>query len=112
MPFGTPGHDAQAQVMLQVFLNLVHFGMTPQEAVSAPRVISLDFPSSAMPHAVRVGLLFVEAELGAETLDGLSALGHDARLWPQDGPDYAENLSSGVISAAADHRRPAYAIGR
>ncbi len=122
MPFGTPGHDAQGQVMLQAFLNLVHFGMSPQDSVTVPRIISLDFPSSAVPHAVRPGRMFVEEELGAETLATLRGLGHDAQYWPQSGPDYAENLSSvclvkkdfstGVISAAADPRRPAYAMGR
>jgi gamma-glutamyltranspeptidase/glutathione hydrolase len=122
MPFGTPGHDAQVQVMLQVFLNLLHFGMTAQEAVEAPRAMSLDFPSSAVPHAVHPGLLFVEEEIGSQAIDGLCSLGHDARPWPQTGREYTQNLSaaclvysdleSGVISAAADCRRPAYAIGR
>lgn len=122
MPFGTPGHDAQSQVMLQAFLNLIHFGMSPQDSVTAPRIISLDFPSSAVPHAVRSGLMFVEEELGAETRDALRSRGHDARYWPQSGPDHAENLScmcmvrkdyvTGVLSAAADPRRPGYAMGR
>jgi gamma-glutamyltranspeptidase / glutathione hydrolase len=122
MPFGTPGHDTQGQVMLQVLLNLQHFRLTPQAAVDAPRIATLDFPSSAAPHAVRPGLLFIEEEIGAAAIDTLRALGHDARPWPQAGPDYIENLSaaclvhrdiaSGVISAAADHRRPAHAVGR
>ena len=96
--------------------------MAPQEAVEAPRVATLDFPSSAAPHAVRPGLLFVEAEIDEVVADSLRDLGHDVRQWPKSGPDYVENLSAaclvrhdtrtGVISAAADHRRPAFAIGR
>lgn len=35
--FGTPGGDLQEQSKLQTFLNIVEFGMTPQQAVEAPR---------------------------------------------------------------------------
>src|SRR5690606_26145803 len=37
MVFGTPGGDGQTQTLLQVFNNIVVFGMTPQAAVEAPR---------------------------------------------------------------------------
>ena len=37
MPFGTPGGDVQTQAMLQVLLNIMHFGMDPQTAIEAPR---------------------------------------------------------------------------
>ncbi|HEX6306598.1 MAG TPA: gamma-glutamyltransferase [Longimicrobiales bacterium] len=37
MVFGTPGGDGQTQTLLQVFNNIVLFGMSPQEAVEAPR---------------------------------------------------------------------------
>jgi gamma-glutamyltranspeptidase len=37
MVFGTPGSDGQTQTLLQVFNNIVLFGMTPQRAVEAPR---------------------------------------------------------------------------
>ena len=37
MIMSTPGGDNQDQALLQVFLNIVEFGMTPQEAVEAPR---------------------------------------------------------------------------
>ena len=50
MPFGCPGGDAQVQGMLEVFLNIVEFGMEPQEAIEAPRVISRSFPNSFWPH--------------------------------------------------------------
>jgi len=39
--FGTPGGDLQEQTKLQGFLNVVEFGMTPQQAVEAPRFQSL-----------------------------------------------------------------------
>lgn len=36
--FGTPGADVQEQSKLQVFLNVVEWGMEPQHAVEAPRM--------------------------------------------------------------------------
>lgn len=35
--FGTPGGDGQPQTLVQVLNNVLHFGMTPQQAVEAPR---------------------------------------------------------------------------
>ena len=53
MPFGTPGGDAQVQAMAQLFLNVVEFGMDPQQAIEAPRFVSMSFPNSFWPHAYR-----------------------------------------------------------
>ena len=35
--------------MLQVFLNIFHFGMDIQQAIDAPRITSHSFPSSFAP---------------------------------------------------------------
>lgn len=121
MPFGTPGHDTQAQVMLQAFLNVAVFGMDLQAAVEAPRFASLSFPSSSSPHRSDPGRLLVESPLHAEMHDRLAALGHSSESWPTTGADYFQNVSAacmvmadatnGVIKGAADPRRPAYAVG-
>jgi len=50
MPFGTPGGDVQCQAMLQVFLNINVFGMSPQAAVEAPRFAGYSYPGSFEPH--------------------------------------------------------------
>jgi gamma-glutamyltranspeptidase/glutathione hydrolase len=50
MPFGAPGGDSQVQAMLQVALNAFHFGMDIQEAIDAPRFISLSFPFAPYSH--------------------------------------------------------------
>ena len=52
MPFGTPGGDVQIQAMLQVLLNVMHFGMDLQDAIEAPRVAVLLLP--VLVRAVRV----------------------------------------------------------
>jgi gamma-glutamyltranspeptidase / glutathione hydrolase len=121
MPFGTPGQDTQTQVMLQVLLNLVVFGMELQAAVEAPRFASLSFPSSAWPHRYVSGRLLIEPELHADVGDALTKLGHGVELWPDTGNDYFMNVnaacavladsSNGVLHGAADPRRPTYAIG-
>jgi gamma-glutamyltranspeptidase/glutathione hydrolase len=121
MPFGTPGQDTQTQVMLQVMLNLMVFGMELQEAVEAPRFASLSFPSSASPHTYVPGRLLVEPGLHEYVGDALVRLGHRAECWPDSGSDYFMNANAacavladrttGVIKGAADPRRPAYAIG-
>ncbi len=52
MPFGTPGGDVQTQAMLQVILNILHFGMEVQDAIEAPRVARFLVP--IVLRAVRV----------------------------------------------------------
>ena len=49
MAFGTPGGDSQEQWTLQFFLNHIDFGMNLQEALDAPTVHSVHFPSSFYP---------------------------------------------------------------
>ena len=65
MPFGTPGGDVQTQAMLQVLLNVMHFGMDPQSAIEAPRVASYSFPSSFAPFEYFPGRLAVEGRIDA-----------------------------------------------
>jgi gamma-glutamyltranspeptidase/glutathione hydrolase len=38
MAFGTPGGDGQTHTLTQVLHNILFFGMTPQEAIDAPRL--------------------------------------------------------------------------
>lgn len=116
MPFGTPGGDVQIQAMLQVMLNILHFGMEVQEAIEAPRVASYSFPSSFAPYEYFPGRLAVEARIPAETRAALGALGHEVKDWP--GTTWLagsvevvlSDPTTGLIHAGADPRRPAYAI--
>ncbi len=48
LAFGTRGADGQPQTQAQVLANIVDFGMNPQEALEAPRVVH-DGPSSHHP---------------------------------------------------------------
>src|SRR6202023_438689 len=46
MAMSTPGGDNQDQALLQVLLNIIESGMSPQEAVEAPRFQTEHFFSS------------------------------------------------------------------
>jgi gamma-glutamyltranspeptidase len=73
--FGTPGADTQPQTQLQFFLNIVEFGMTVQQALEEPAVISNSFRDSYYPHAV-LGKLLTPAMLAQSVRDALAAKGH------------------------------------
>jgi gamma-glutamyltranspeptidase/glutathione hydrolase len=117
MPFGTPGGDVQLQAMLQVFLNVVVFGMGEQEAVEAPRFATHSFPDSFEPHRYQPGWLNLESRLPRASGEALAALGHDVHWWP----DYVwragavclvrRDPASGFLLGGADPRRPCYAMG-
>jgi gamma-glutamyltranspeptidase / glutathione hydrolase len=116
MPFGTPGGDVQTQAMLQVLLNVMHFGMEVQDAIEAPRVASYSFPSSFAPFEYFPGRLAVEGRIDKATRDSLAARGHSIQDWPDwtwlagSVEAILSNPDSGMMGAGADPRRPAYAI--
>lgn len=99
MPFGSPGNDVQPQAMLQVFLNMHVWGMTPQAAIDEPRFATFSYPRSSAPHPYQPGLLNLENRLPQSTLDSLRALGHRAEFWP----DWTM-LAGGVCAIFADER--------
>jgi gamma-glutamyltranspeptidase/glutathione hydrolase len=117
MPFGSPGGDVQIQVMLQVFLNVVLFGMDPQEAVEAPRFATFSFPDSFEPHAYYPGRLNIEESLAEKVGPALAARGHKIEQWP-DGIWRAGAVCTIVadqqrklLAGGADPRRQSYAAG-
>ncbi len=117
MPFGTPGGDVQTQAMLQVFLNIVVFGMDPQEAVEAPRCASYSFPSSFEPHEYHPGRLNLEGRIDRTVGEALIGFGHGVQWWPDwtwlagGVCTIVADRQTGLLEGAADPRRPAYAIG-
>ena len=102
---GTPGGDSQTQTILQITHNMLVFGMTPQQAIEAPRFRSL------------AGLrLAIEDRVSEEALLGLRQRGHQLDLvegWTATfGGAHMihHDPETGVLTAAADPRREAYAI--
>ncbi|MDP9374118.1 MAG: gamma-glutamyltransferase family protein [Chloroflexota bacterium] len=117
MPFGCPGGDGQTQAMLQVFLNVVEFGMNPQRAIEEPRVIGESFPDSFWPHGYQPGLLNVEGRVAPDVRAELARRGHRVNEWD------AWNAAACAVCAivvdpptgtrigGADPRRECYALG-
>lgn len=122
MAFGSPGGDVILQAMLQTFLNVAHFGMTPQQAVEAPRVISFSFPGSFYPFVEVQGRLTVEDRIDPAVRATLASYGHQIVTWPSYEFDAGAvslvldllppSAEGRVLAAAADPRRSCYAVGR
>ena len=111
-PFGSPGNDIQPCAMLQVFLNVVVWGMEPQEVVEAPRFATYSFPASSEPHAHHPGRLSIETGIDGATRDGLARLGHKVAPylefdWRAGAVAIRVNRDNGLMEGAADPRRPA-----
>ena len=112
MPFGTPGNDVQPQAMLQVFLNMVVFDMTPQQAIEQPRFASSSFPSSSDPHSYTPRRMSMERRFTDETAQALGAMGHNVNWWREwewrAGCVCAimHDRETGMMEGGADVRRP------
>ena len=70
------GGDQQDQVTLQLLLDYVEFGLSPADAVTAPRFITNHLIGSFNQPPPQLGNLVVEESLGRETIDALRARGH------------------------------------
>ena len=118
MPFGTPAGDVQCQSMVQMFLNVVEFGMDVQQAIEAPRVSTWSFPNSFWPHAYYPGLVGMEGRIDGDTARDLEERGHKVDVWddwtPRMGALCAIEIDRerGALFAGADLRRDGYAMGR
>ena len=117
MPFGAPGGDAQCPAMAQMFLNIVEFGMDPQQAVEQPRFTSWNFPNSFWPHTYLPGRLSVEDTVPESTIRELGRRGHDLEVLSDAGAvtgslkGIVVDQESGVLKGGADPRRDAYCMG-
>lgn len=73
---GDTGVDTQPQAQLQQFMNVVAFGLSPQEAVAQPRFVSTAFPASIFPYPAD-NILHVETSFSAAAIADLRARGHN-----------------------------------
>jgi gamma-glutamyltranspeptidase/glutathione hydrolase len=117
MVFGTEGGDAQDQWSLQLFLNLVDFGMGLQEALDAPLFRTAHWPDSFYPHEADPASIILEGRIPAATIETLAAMGHDMYVdgdW-ESGQVTAARITpeTGLLEAGASPRSmAAYAVGR
>jgi gamma-glutamyltranspeptidase/glutathione hydrolase len=110
---GCPGGDDQAQADLQLVLNVLVFGMNPQQAVEAPRFSTQTLVNSFYPRAYRPGQLNVERGIPDKARAELGTLGHAVTEIGACGIGAVvtqRDPKTGVLSAGADPRRPTYAL--
>ena len=112
----TPGGDNQDQALLQVLLNVIEFGMNPQEAVEAARFDTQHFVSSFSDHRFNPGSLSIEKRFGAAVAEELKKRGHKLEIGDDFNPSAAPTIvlydpRTRLIQAGADVRRGRYAIG-
>jgi gamma-glutamyltranspeptidase/glutathione hydrolase len=115
MIMSTPGGDNQDQAMLQVLLNIIDFGMSPQEAVEAPRFQTEHFYSSFAGHEFTPGRLNLEGRFPASTADALRTLGHRIAVtgdWSNSSAPTVIWVHDGVLNGGADPRRARFVFGR
>lgn len=112
----TPGGDNQDQALTQVLLNVIEFGMNPQEAVEAARFETAHFVSSFADHKFSPGSLSLEKRFGDQIIDEMKKRGHKVDVNENFAPTSAPTIvifdpKSGLIQAGADVRRGRYAMG-
>ena len=117
MGLSLAGGDMQAQALLQIFLNVVEWGMTPQQAMDHPRFGSYNFPGTGREVNSNPAQLSMEGRIPIATFEALLKLGHKVGNWgfwsylAGDGTISYRDPDTGFIMAAADPRREMYALG-
>jgi gamma-glutamyltranspeptidase/glutathione hydrolase len=76
MAFSVQGGDSQDQNLLQYFLNVVEFEMTPQQAAEAPNINSFQMRNSFDDHTAQPGRMLVPSAAGPEVRAALERMGY------------------------------------
>ncbi len=111
---GCPGGDNQNINTMQTFLNIVDFGMNPQQAIEAARWTTKAFPSSPFPHRMYPGDLQVEERIPEETRAELRRRGHNLTVSGpyvigSNGAILSEPVK-GYVAAGSDPRTTALSL--
>ena len=80
LAFSVQGGDTQDQNLLQFFLNVVEFGMNPQQAAEAHNVTSYQMQSSFGAHQAEPGRIELSRQLPAYTRSQLADMGYDVEV--------------------------------
>jgi len=96
MAFSVQGGDSQDQNLLQCFLNVVEFGMTPQQAVEAPNINSFQMMNSFQDHTSRPGRVLVAGSTSAATRAALQKMGYTL--------EFAERTSGPITAIWFDRK--------
>jgi len=95
LAFAVQGGDTQDQNLLQFFLNVVEFGMTPQQAAEAPNFNSWQMHDSFGMHEIFPGRITMNAAMPDWVRRDLKARGYEA--------DFAPRTSGPINAILIDH---------
>jgi gamma-glutamyltranspeptidase/glutathione hydrolase len=76
MAFSVQGGDSQDQNLLQYFLNILEFGMAPQQAVEAPNMNSFQMRNSFQDHTSQPGRMLVASSTSQAIRAELQKMGY------------------------------------
>jgi gamma-glutamyltranspeptidase/glutathione hydrolase len=106
LALSTPGGDNQDQSLLQLFLNVVEFGMNSQEAAEAARFQTRHLVSSFDNHAMNPGDLQLDDRIAPAVIADLVQRGHKVgtrhRSMSESNPVMIRMTPSGVLEAGVD----------
>ncbi len=112
--FSVQGGDSQDQNLLQFFLDVVEFGMTPQEATEAPNINSYQMHSSFGAHESEPGVMEIHPSLPPYVREELVKMGYKLQVVPKtSGPINAiliDQAHGTFWGASSDHGED-YGIG-
>jgi gamma-glutamyltranspeptidase/glutathione hydrolase len=114
LAFAVQGGDSQDQNLLQFFLNVYEFGMTPQEAVEAANFESLQMRSSFDEHKRQPGRLVLNDAIPQWVRKELAVRGYKLEFQPRtSGPINAIMIdqAQGSIWGASSNFGEDYGIG-
>lgn len=96
LSFAVQGGDSQDQNLLQFFLNIVEFGMTPQQSAEAANINSYQMRSSFGAHEARPGRMLLASSTPESVRVELRRLGYELEF---------EERTSGPINAIMFDRK-------
>ncbi len=106
LALSTPGGDNQDQSLLQLFLNVVDYGLNAETAIEAPRYQTRHLVSSFDNHAWNRGDLLLDERIPAATMAELAERGHKtgtrSRWNSGAAPVMIRLLPNGTLEAGAD----------
>ncbi len=114
LAFAVQGGDGQDQDSLQFFLNVVEFGMTPQEAAEAPGFNSFQMRASFESHESRPGRIMLNEATPEWIRKDLRRMGYDLVFRPRtSGPMNAIMVDPrhGTFWGASSNHGEDYGIG-
>lgn len=97
LSFAVQGGDTQEQNLLQFFLNIVEFGMTPQEAAEAENFNSYQVQSSFGMHDIRPGKLVIGFSMEPYAVRQLKEMGYQV--------EFEANTSGPINAIYFDHEQ-------